>query len=121
MKQLQVAMWAVLAMLAMAFAGADAEEIMPGDSLECGQGLLECREPDDIFEEEDLDIAEALQRELARVGCYEGVIDGVWGPASIRALTNFNHWMAGTVPVNIPTDEALMQVGLAQGLVCGVD
>lgn len=113
--------WAALGALAMGNGGASADEIMPGDSMECGQGMLECREPDDVFEEEDIDIAEALQRELARVGCYEGVIDGIWGPASVRALTNFNHWVGGTAPPSVPTDEALVQLRATEGLVCGVD
>ena len=118
-----LALFTSLAFLALATGQlpANADMIEPTDSPECGQGMLECREPDEVFEEEDIDIAEALQRELARVGCYEGVIDGFWGPASIRALTNFNHWMAGTAPPSIPTDEALMQVRAAEGLVCGVD
>jgi len=66
-------------------------------------------------------LARALQRELARVGCYAGEIDGKWGPASAQALTAFNGWMAGPGPVDRPTEAALANVRAATGLVCGVD
>jgi uncharacterized caspase-like protein len=35
-------------------------------------------------------LAEALQRELQRVGCYTGKIDGEWGPGMRSALASFN-------------------------------
>lgn len=66
-------------------------------------------------------LARALQGELARVGCYQGAIDGKWGPASAEALYAFNYWMAGTAPTGRPTQAALDAVRAAEGLVCGVD
>ena len=69
----------------------------------------------------DTDLARALQQELARVGCYQGAIDGKWGPASAQALFAFNHWMAGTAPTDRPTQAALTDVRAAEGLVCGID
>lgn len=35
------------------------------------------------------DLGEALQRELKRVGCYAGAVDGDWGRASEAALAKF--------------------------------
>ena len=67
------------------------------------------------------DLARALQSELARVGCYQGAIDGLWGPASAAALETFNTWMAGTASPSRPSEAALAQVRAAEGLVCGVD
>ena len=66
-------------------------------------------------------LARALQSELARVGCYQGPIDGKWGPGSAQALYAFNYWMAGTAPTGRPSQAALDAVRAAEGLICGVD
>jgi uncharacterized caspase-like protein len=47
-------------------------------------------------------VAELLQRELQRVGCYDGGIDGVWGTSSQSAVSRFN-LHANTA---LPTDRA---------------
>jgi TPR repeat protein len=69
----------------------------------------------------DADLARALQAELSRVGCYEGPIDGKWGPGSARAMQNFNHWWGSAAPTGAPTSAGLNAVRAAPGLVCGVD
>lgn len=69
----------------------------------------------------DADLARAIQSELSRVGCYQGPIDGQWGPGSARAMQNFNHWWGSAAPTDAPTTAGLHAVRAAPGLICGVD
>lgn len=48
------------------------------------------------------DLARALQRELKRVGCYAGEVDGDWGPGSRRALHAFIERMNSAIPADEP-------------------
>jgi hypothetical protein len=67
-------------------------------------------------------LARNLQKELRRVGCYDMEIDGKWGPGSVQALRNFNHWGAGpVVPVTRPTQRALDVLRKTGKQVCGLD
>lgn len=62
-----------------------------------------------------------LQTELKRVGCYVGEVDGDWGAASKRAITEFLHKVNATLPTDTP-DYILLT--LIQGHVdraCGVE
>ena len=43
-----------------------------------------------------------LQRELRRVGCYGGAIDGRWSTASQQAMSRFNRALQATLPVSQP-------------------
>lgn len=52
-------------------------------------------------------LAEALQSELARLGCYDIAVDGLWGPGSRRAVTAFNQATGLDLPVASATQEAL--------------
>jgi len=118
---------------------------------DCGDGLLECRPPPDptpVGSDEikpkpdcapgdadctapgspdtgaaglDASLAAELQAELARLGCYNAAIDGVWGAGSVQALTNYNHWHGSTWDVHAPSGETLMEMMLVAGPVCGVD
>jgi len=111
----------------------DPSLLIDPDAGDCGQGMLECKpEPEAEFVAQDESQAEAdatkpdplateLQAELARVGCYDLAIDGLWGPGSRRAMTNFNHWAGKDAPVNEPTPKALVTVARTPGPVCGVD
>ncbi len=65
-------------------------------------------------------IAAQLQRQLKRVGCYQGAIDGQWGTGSKQALRNFNMWGPNTGTTD-PTAAALRIVKNAKAPVCGVD
>lgn len=93
---------------------------------ECSEGQLECVAADALAlpvvdnPEADL-LAVELQTELARVGCYEAAIDGLWGPASRRAMTNFNHWAGADALVDRPSPKALVTVARTPAPVCGVD
>lgn len=47
-------------------------------------------------------LAEAIQKELKRVGCYAGNIDGDWGAETRRAMRAFNDRVNATLPVEQP-------------------
>ncbi len=57
-------------------------------------------------------LARALQRELKRVGCYQGEITGVWTTSSRMAMKTFNERVNATLPVDNP-DPVLLS--LVQG------
>jgi hypothetical protein len=57
-------------------------------------------------------LARALQRELKRVGCYQGEITGVWTTSSRLAMKTFNERVNATLPVDAP-DPVLLS--LVQG------
>jgi hypothetical protein len=63
--------------------------------------------PDDIGA-----LARALQRELKRVGCYNGEVSGVWGPPSRLAMKSFLDRVNAALPVDRP-DPVLLS--LVQG------
>jgi len=67
------------------------------------------------------DLAVELQSELARVGCYQEEIDGLWGPASRRAMRNFNRWSGSELNPEVPSAKALVALARTPGPVCGVD
>ena len=66
-------------------------------------------------------LARKLQRQLRRVGCYDGPLDGDWGRGSARALRNFNHWAGNELPTGYPTPRALRAVRSERGEICGFD
>lgn len=43
-------------------------------------------------------VAEAIQTELQRMACYDGGIDGAWGPGSARAVARWSEVSGLTVP-----------------------
>ncbi|HSR80644.1 MAG TPA: putative peptidoglycan binding domain-containing protein, partial [Hyphomicrobiaceae bacterium] len=47
-------------------------------------------------------LARELQKELRRVGCYEGELNGVWTPATRRAMKTFTDRVNATLPVDEP-------------------
>ena len=67
-----------------------------------------------------LPLAQQLQRELARVGCYDGQINGVWTPATRRALKAFMDRINAALPTEAPDRIQLALVEAARERVCGV-
>jgi hypothetical protein len=61
-----------------------------------------------------------LQRELARVGCYEGELSGTWTPAARKAMKAFTDRVNATLPVDEPDYILLMLVMAYREKVCGV-
>jgi hypothetical protein len=59
-----------------------------------------------------------LQRQLRRVGCYKGPIDGIWGPQSVRALIRYNQSMGTKFRPRYPTERAWKAVLKTRRRVC---
>jgi len=49
------------------------------------------------------DFAAKVQNELARLGCYGGQIDNIWGPMSRNAVGRFNRVARSKIPLKQPT------------------
>ena len=65
-------------------------------------------------------LATQLQRELQRVGCFNGVIDGNWGARTIEAMKTYNAQARSTFPVAQPTRAALEHIAKRLDQVCPV-
>jgi hypothetical protein len=66
-------------------------------------------------------LARTLQRELKRVGCYDGEASGVWSPASRAAMKAFTERVNASLPVDRPDPVLLALVQGHQGRACGDD
>ena len=55
-------------------------------------------------------LATALQRELKRVGCYPGAVDGSWGRGSKQAMTSFNASANMAFQTEKPTQAAILAI-----------
>ena len=64
-------------------------------------------------------LARELQKELRRVGCYEGELNGVWTPATRRAMKTFTDRVNATLPVDQPDAVLFAMVQSQQDQVCG--
>jgi hypothetical protein len=64
-------------------------------------------------------LARTLQRELKRVGCYDGEANGVWSPASRSAMKAFTERVNASLPVDRPDPVLLALVQAHQGRACG--
>lgn len=64
-------------------------------------------------------LAMDLQKELKRVGCYDGEINGVWGVTSKRAMTSFTARVNATLPIEDPDYILLALIQNHQGPACG--
>jgi len=65
-------------------------------------------------------LARELQRELKRVGCYDGEINGVWTPATRRAMQAFTERVNAALPSDGPDVVLLTLVRDQQDKACGV-
>jgi hypothetical protein len=65
-------------------------------------------------------LARELQRELRRVGCYEGAIDGTWSPGSRRAMKAFTDRVNASLPIDQPDYILLRLLQSSPERVCGV-
>ena len=65
-------------------------------------------------------LARHIQRELARVGCYDGEINGVWTTSTRQAMKAFMDRVNAVLPISQP-DSVLLELVRSQGAqVCGV-
>jgi hypothetical protein len=60
-----------------------------------------------------------LQRELRRVGCYEGEISGVWSPSSRMAMKTFTDQVNARLPIDQPDHILLKLVQNHKDKACG--
>lgn len=66
-------------------------------------------------------LASDLQRELKRVGCYGGEINGAWTQSTRRAMAAFMERVNATLPVNEPDYILLTLVQGHSTVVCSAD
>jgi hypothetical protein len=64
-------------------------------------------------------LVENLQRELARVGCYDGQINGVWTTSTRQAMTAFLERVNARLPVHQPDGVLLALVQGQRVTACG--
>jgi hypothetical protein len=64
-------------------------------------------------------LARELQKELKRVGCYEGELNGVWTPSTRAAMKMFTERINATLPVDEPDPILFTLVQGQQDKVCG--
>ena len=64
-------------------------------------------------------LARDIQRELQRVGCYLGEIDGIWGPGSQRAVMAFMERVNAVLPVDEPDVFMLSLLATENNAICG--
>jgi hypothetical protein len=64
------------------------------------------------------EIARDIQRELKRVGCYAGEIDGNWGAGSRRAAKTFMERINSTLPTDEPDLVQLTMIRGFSGTAC---
>jgi hypothetical protein len=67
---------------------------------------------------ERISLARELQKELSRAGCYGGSIDGVWTPASQKAMKGFMDRVNAQLPFEEPDQVLLALARSRQGAVC---
>ena len=70
-------------------------------------------------EEQRRDLVLDLQRQLKRVGCFEGEADGHWGTASKRAMAAFTDRVNASLPYEQPDFILLTLVQGHAGRACG--
>jgi len=64
------------------------------------------------------DFAAKVQKELARLGCYRGRVDNIWGPMSRRAVARFNRVAEAKLPLKQPTRALLSSARKAPDEYC---
>ena len=83
------------------------------------QGRLTSSKPGDG--EARVQLTRDLQRELQRVGCYEGEITGNWTPSTKRAMSTFMDRVNATLPMDEPDYILLTLVQGHTAAACGAD
>lgn len=66
-------------------------------------------------------LTKAIQNELARVGCYEGAANGVWGEATRGAMQAFVESVNARLPTDQPDEVLLSLVEGRREKACGAD
>jgi hypothetical protein len=66
-------------------------------------------------------LARALQRELQRVGCYDGEVNGTWTTSTRMAMKSFTDRVNASLPIDQPDYILLSLVQRHAGRACGTD
>lgn len=77
-------------------------------------------EPKRIAPDDQAALARELQRELKRVGCYNGEISGVWTTSSRLAMKTFVERVNAALPIDKPDPVLLSLVQAHRERACGV-
>lgn len=72
-----------------------------------------------IDEEENLALTREIQRELRRVGCYEGTADGAWDAETRQAIKTFLDRVNAILPIDTPDHILKTLVQGQPGNACG--
>ena len=80
---------------------------------------IEVKTPPTLIPGDPVSLTRELQRELRRVGCYDGEINGSWTPASRRAMKVFTDRVNASLPMDRPDYILLRLVQSSPERVCG--
>jgi hypothetical protein len=80
---------------------------------------VELKAPPTSIPGDPVSLTRELQKELRRVGCYEGEINGSWTPASRRAMKTFTDRVNASLPMDRPDYILLRLVQSSPERVCG--
>ena len=80
---------------------------------------IEVKTPPTVIPGDPVSLTRELQRELRRVGCYDGEINGSWTPASRRAMKVFTDRVNASLPMDRPDYILLRLVQSSPERVCG--
>jgi hypothetical protein len=118
MRFLSISLWALMMLTQSVHAqsqNASPEKPMT-DQMERGVTLsapLQSSSPEDFTKD--------LQAELKRVGCFDSIVDGVWGDKTKTALLNFARFSKLDVPTDVATPVAVDAVKSRTDRVCPLD
>lgn len=104
----------VTSVVAQSGPGATVNAVMPGRT-----DLAAAGRQAPLSDAARYELVRNLQRELKRVGCYYGEIDGDWGTGSRRAMSSFTDRVNASLPIDQPDFVLLALVQNSQGAVCG--
>ncbi len=78
----------------------------------------ETDKPETVEAESSDGLKEKIQTALKQAGCYEGRVDGIWGPATQSALQRFAESHGKDLASLTPTEANLQAVLSVEGLAC---
>lgn len=117
MRLTSMSLWilAALALAPAAWAQDQTEQTAKFDEMPQGGSL-----PVSVAPTDTRDLTRSLQVELKRVGCFPGLVDGVWGDATKGALANFARLAKLDVATDAPTPIAVDALKSRHDRVCPV-
>lgn len=77
--------------------------------------------PDQPRFDDPTSVVSSVQSELKRAGCYRGPVNGVWSPATRKAMAAFTERVNARLPVDRPDPVLLALLQSHPGMVCAAD